>query len=109
MVDIASSKHGYVLFYVSFIAILLFFSAEMGQSIISVSGSEEQLLPPVLPDTENTLIDSLTFIFNLVVFAVITFGTLIFVSTEFLVLFIFVVLPLTFGFAWCIYELARGN
>lgn len=102
-------KAGYVVFYVSFLAALLFFSAEMGQSIIEVSGSDAQLTPPEIPNTGNSLLDSLTFLFNLAVFAVTTFGTLALVTTEFALLFIFVVLPLTTGFIWAIVELARGN
>lgn len=104
-----SGKVGYCVFYVAFIAALLFFSADMGQDIIAVSGSTAQLSPPQVPDTGSTLLDALTFLFNLAVFAVTTFGALIIISTEFTLLFVFIVLPLTFGFAWAVFELARGN
>lgn len=102
-------KHGYVIFYVAFLAILLFFSAEMGTQIIQVSGSDSQLEPFEPPTSTGTLLDSLTFLFGLAVYAVGTFGTLVLVTTEFLLLFIFVVLPLTAGFVWAIVALARGG
>lgn len=90
-------------------SILTFFSIEMGQVII-VGATESQLSSlQSVPTTGNTLIDSLTFLFNLSVFAVITFSSLIAISTEFQILFVFVVLPLSVGFLWSIIELARGN
>lgn len=102
-------KVGYAIFYVTFLAALLWFSAEMGEAIIEVSGSDAQLTAPEAPTSGNSLLDSLTFLFNLAVFAVITFGTLVLVTTEFALLFIFVLLPLTTGFVWALVELARGN
>lgn len=104
-----SSKVGYCVFYVAFMSLLTFFSIEMGQVII-VGATEAQLSSlQRVPTTGNTLIDSLTFLFNLSAFAVITFSSLIAISTEFQILFAFVVLPLSVGFLWSIIELARGN
>lgn len=93
----------------AFIAILSFFSVSMGQVIlIGVDDASISALQQV-PTTGNTLIDALTFLFNLAVFGVTTFSTLIAISTEFQILFAFVVLPLSVGFLWSIIELARGN
>ncbi len=104
-----SLKVGYCVFYVAFIAILSFFSVSMGQVIlIGVDDASISALQQV-PTTGNTLIDALTFLFNLAVFGVTTFSTLIAISTEFQILFAFVVLPLSVGFLWSIIELARGN
>lgn len=102
-----SLKVGYCIFYISFIAILLFFSLEMG--IVIITGVTETQLVVPSPPTGGNLFDSLTFLFNIAVFGVATFGFLVILSTPFQVLFIFVILPLTFGFLWAIIELARGN
>lgn len=102
-----SLKVGYCVFYVAFIAILLFFSVEMGVDIIT-GITDAQLVVPE-PPTGGGLFDSLTFLFNIAVFGVTTFGFLVILSTPFQVLFIFVIVPLTFGFLWSIIELARGN
>lgn len=90
-------------------SILTFFSIEMGVTI--VSGVDQAGLSSLqnVPTTGNSLIDSLTFLFNLAVFGVTTFGALITISTEFQILFAFVILPLSVGFLWSIIELARGN
>ncbi len=76
-----------------------------------VTGIDQQQLSTLqnVPTTGNSLIDSLTFLFNLAVFGVTTFGALVSISTEFQILFFFVVLPLSVGFLWSIIELARGN
>lgn len=95
------------MFYVAFLAILLFFSVEMGTDIIS-GISQTQLSVPQ-PPTSGNLLDSLTFLFNISVFAVVTFSFLVVISTPFTMLFLFVILPLSFGFLWAIVELARGN
>lgn len=93
----------------AFISILSFFSISMGQVIlIGVDDASVSALQQV-PTTGNSLIDALTFLFNLAVFGVTTFSTLIAISTEFQILFAFVVLPLSVGFLWSIIELARGN
>ena len=104
-----SLKVGYCVFYVAFISILTFLSADMGASIIT--GVDQAGLSALqdVPTSGNTLIDSLTFLFNLAVFGVTIFGTLVLISTEFQLLFAFVVLPLSVGFLWSIIELARGN
>ena len=102
-----SLKVGYCIFYVAFIAILLFFSVEMGVEIIT-GVSDTQLVTPA-PPTSGNLLDSLTFLFNIAVFGVTTFGFLVLLSSPFQILFIFVILPLSFGFLWAIIELARGN
>lgn len=81
----------------------------MGQAIlIGVDDAAIAELQQV-PTTGNTLIDALAFLFNLAAFGVTTFSTLIAISTEFQLLFAFVVLPLSVGFLWSIIELARGN
>ena len=81
----------------------------MAETIIS--GIDETQLTSLqnIPTTGNTLIDSLTFLFNLAVFGVTTFSVLVSISTDFQILFLFVVLPLSVGFLWSIIELARGN
>lgn len=104
-----SSKVGYCIFYIAFISILTFFSAEMATVIISGTDQAQLATLQTVPTTGNTLIDALAFLFNLAVFGVTTFGSLVAISTEFQILFAFVVLPLTVGFLWSIIELARGN
>ena len=95
------------MFYVAFISMLLFFSVEMGVDIITGISETQLVVPP--PPTGGNLFDSLTFLFNISVFGVTTFGFLVLLSSPFQILFVFVILPLTFGFLWSIIELARGN
>ncbi len=104
-----SLKVAYCLFYVAFIAIVTFFSASMGETIISGIDNAQLAQLQTVPTTGNFLIDSLTFLFNIAVFGVQTFSTLILLSTEFQMLFAFVVLPLSVAFLWALIELARGN
>lgn len=102
-------KVGYCVFYVAFISIITFFSVSMGIDIVTGVTQDQLTALQQQPTSGNTLIDSLTFLFNLAVFGVTTFGALITLSTEFQILFFFVVLPLSAGFLWAIIELARGN
>lgn len=80
----------------------------MGETIIS-GISETELVVPAPPTTNGTLLDSLTYLFNLVIYSVNTFSYLVLISTEFTLLFVFIVFPLSVGFLWALVELARGN
>lgn len=102
-----SLRVGYVVFYIAFISVLLFFSASMSVDILT--GVEQEQLVVPQPPTTGTLLDSLTFLFNMAVFGIEAFGFLVLVNTTYQILFFFVILPLTAGFLWAIIELARGS
>lgn len=104
-----SLKVGYCIFYVGFISVLTFFSIEMGVTIITGVDQAGLATLQQTPTSGNDLIDAITFLFNIASFGVRTFGSLVAISTEFQILFAFVVLPLSVGFLWSIIELARGN
>lgn len=105
-----SLKVGYVIFYVAFLSIFSFFQLQVGTQVLDIEQSQLFAIT-VTPTTGNTLIDSLTFLFNTIVFAFSTLAFLvtIAVSPDFILLNIFVVLPLSAGFLWSLLELARGN
>jgi len=103
-----SLKVGYCIFYVSFIVLLLFFSAEMGPTIITgITQETIEALPTAPP--EAGLWGLATFLLDVAIYGFNNFGFLVAISTPYTILFGFVILPLSVGFLWALLELARGN
>ncbi len=105
-----SLRVAYVIFYVSFLSIMVFFQFAMGQAILGLEGDNFLKFVPPEP-TGNVFFDAITFAFRVAQFGVETFGFLVQININpaFLFLNIFIMIPLGAGFLWTLLELVRGN
>lgn len=94
-------KAGFVLFYVTFLSIIIFLSTSMGETIISASSSDISGLQSTPQFSNNIILLPLELIwwgFN-------NFLVLLTISTEFQFLGVFVLLPMTVVMIWVLIEL----
>ena len=96
-----SLKAGFVLFYVTFLSIVLFMSADMGTAIIDASESDIAAMRTVPKFSDNIVLLPL----ELIWFAFNNFLILLTISAEFQFLTVFILLPMTDAFIWVLIEL----
>lgn len=106
-----SLKVGFVLFYVSFISIFIFFTGEIGVTILSIDRSNLVSIS----DGFNAAYDPISFFFQLLTNTILFFVQTFFIfalvtitDPTFLILNIFLIVPLTIAFAYLALEFIRG-
>lgn len=106
-----SLKAGFVLFYIAFLSILIFFTAEVGVSVLDIERSTLVSITDRIDIANDPIGAFFQILVNTLLFFTQTFIILSLVTVTdptFLILSIFVILPLTITFFYIIIEVIRG-
>lgn len=106
-----SLKAGFVLFYITFLSILIFFTAEMGVTILDIDRSTLVSFSDGLDLANDPITAFFQILTNTLLFFVQTFFILAVITVTdptFFLLNVFVVLPLSITFGYIIVEVIRG-